>query len=56
MTKKEVKPDIYALSTLMIIAVTVLLLLSNFSGDKDERITKRRDRLAMKNAKKGGAI
>ena len=56
MTKKEVKPDIYALSTLMIIAVTVLLLLSNFSGDKDERIKKRRDRLAMKNAKKGGAI
>lgn len=32
MTKKEVKPDIYALSTLMIIAVTVLLLLSNISS------------------------
>jgi spermidine/putrescine transport system permease protein len=55
MTKKEVKPDIYALSTLMIIAVTVLLLLSNFSGDKDERIKKRHDRLAAKSAKKGGA-
>lgn len=32
MTKKEVKPDIYALSTLMIGAVTVLLLLSNISS------------------------
>lgn len=32
MTKKEVKPDIYALSTLMIVAVTVLLLLSNISS------------------------
>ena len=32
MTKKEVKPDIYALSTLMIITVTVLLILSNLSS------------------------
>ncbi len=32
MTKKEVKPDIYALSTLMILAVTVLLVLSNISS------------------------
>lgn len=32
MTKKEVKPDIYALSTLMIVAVTVLLVLSNVSS------------------------
>ena len=32
MTKKEVKPDIYALSTLMILAVTVLLILSNVSS------------------------
>lgn len=32
MTKKEVKPDIYALSTLMILAVTILLLLSNVSS------------------------
>ncbi len=32
MTKKEVKPDIYALSTLMIVAVTVLLVLSNISS------------------------
>lgn len=52
MTKKEVKPDIYALSTLMIIAVTVLLLLSNFSGSKDEIAKKRHER---KMARKGGA-
>lgn len=32
MTKKEVKPDIYALSTLLIVAVTILLLLSNISS------------------------
>lgn len=32
MTKKEVKPDIYALSALMIAAVTILLLLSNISS------------------------
>lgn len=46
MTKKEVKPDIYALSTLMIVAISVLLLLSNFSGGKDEKAKKqpRRDK------------
>lgn len=32
MTKKEVKPDIYALSTLMIVVVTVLMVLSNISS------------------------
>lgn len=32
MTKKEVKPDIYALSTLMILVVTVLMVLSNISS------------------------
>ena len=34
MTKKEVKPDIYALSTLIIITILVLLLLSNFIGSR----------------------
>lgn len=39
MTKKEVKPDIYALSTLMIAAVTLLLFLSNISSkDKDGKV------------------
>jgi spermidine/putrescine transport system permease protein len=37
MTKKEVTPDIYALSTLMIVAILVLLILTNISGDKEER-------------------
>lgn len=37
MTKKEVKPDIYALSTLIILAVTVLLIMSNVSS-KDKTI------------------
>ncbi len=36
MTKKEVKPDIYALSTLMIFAVLILLILSNITGKKKE--------------------
>lgn len=34
MTKKEVTPDIYALSTLMIAAVLILLILSNAAGQK----------------------
>jgi spermidine/putrescine transport system permease protein len=37
-TKKEVKPDIYALSTLMIVAIMVLLLLSNLSDQKGDSI------------------
>ncbi len=36
MTKKEVTPDIYALSTLMIFAVLILLILSNITGKKKE--------------------
>ena len=37
MTKKEVTPDIYALSTLIIVAIMTLLILSNLSGNKEER-------------------
>jgi len=37
MTKKEVTPDTYALSTLMIVAIMTLLILSNLSGNKEER-------------------
>lgn len=36
MTKKEVKPDIYALSTLIIITILALLLLSNFAGSRSD--------------------
>ena len=38
MTKKEVKPDIYALSTLMIVAIMALLLLSNLSDQKGDHL------------------
>lgn len=37
MTKKEVKPDIYALSTLIIATVLLLLILSNLPGGKERR-------------------
>ena len=37
MTKKEVKPDIYALSALMIAAVLVLLILSNVADSKGKK-------------------
>ncbi len=52
MTKKEVKPDIYALSTLLILSITVLLILSNFSGSKEEIDKKRHDRMIAKAAAK----
>lgn len=43
MTKKEVTPDIYALSTLMIVAIFVLLVLSNLSkSDKKSAPRQRR--------------
>lgn len=38
MTKKTVKPDIYALSTLMIIAILVLLILSTLSADRGDKV------------------
>ena len=34
MTKKKVKPDMYALSTIIIVAIFILLLISNFKSDK----------------------
>lgn len=37
MTKKEVKPDIYALSALMIGAVLILLILSNIAENKGQK-------------------
>jgi len=42
MTKKKVKPDMYALSTLIIVTVFILLIISNFRstkklGDKGKR-------------------
>ena len=43
MTKKEVKPDIYALSTLIIITILVLLLLSNFVGSRSDAHAKKKN-------------
>jgi spermidine/putrescine transport system permease protein len=67
MTKKEVKPDIYALSTLMIIAVLTLLILTNLTGDRDSKNSKNPDwrshmrqrvqeRRAHRTAGKGGDV
>ncbi len=48
MTKKTVKPDMYALSTIIIISVFVLLLISNIRSSKKNPMDKK--------AKKGGAV
>lgn len=37
MTKKRVKPDMYALSTLMFVVILVLLILMNFAQNRAER-------------------
>ena len=43
MTKKKVTPDMYALSTLIIVTIFTLLLISNFKRDKGRKnVTKRR--------------
>ena len=46
MTKKRVTPDMYALSTLMFVAIFVLLILSNIAQDEElrERRQRRRDK------------
>ena len=48
MTKKKVKPDMYALSTIIIISVFVLLLISNLRSSKEQKVN-------GKKRKKGGA-
>jgi len=42
MTKKSVKPDIYALSTLIFFVVFVMLIIYNFASSSDERKAQRR--------------
>jgi spermidine/putrescine transport system permease protein len=50
MTKKEVTPDIYALSTLMIVAIFVLLVLSNISrSDGNKKRTRKNVRRKVNN-------
>ena len=41
MTKKKVKPDMYALSTLIFVAILVLLILSNLISSKSEKKNKK---------------
>ncbi len=50
MTKKKVKPDMYALSTIIIVSVFILLLLSNIKSDKKTSVGAKK-----KSNKKGGA-
>ena len=63
MTKKEVKPDIYALSTLMIIAILALLILSNLSRGREDGLSRfhswrsrTRERMQERREQKGGAV
>ena len=42
MTKKRVTPDMYALSTLMFVAIFVLLILSNLAQDEERREKRQR--------------
>ena len=45
MTKKTVTPKMYALATFIFFVILALLLLSNFSGNKDTKpLKKRRNR------------
>jgi len=42
MTKKKVKPDMYALSTIIVITIFILLLISNFKSEKRGRDGKKK--------------
>ncbi len=47
MTKKKVTPDMYALSTIIIVTVFILLIISNFKSDKPATgATRKRKRIA----------
>ncbi len=55
MTKKKVRPDMYALSTIIIVSVFVLLLLSNIRASKDAS-GKRRKANGSKKKVSGGSV
>jgi spermidine/putrescine transport system permease protein len=44
MTKKKVKPDMYALSTIIIVSVFALLLISNLRASRDANGTNKKKR------------
>ena len=46
MTKKKVTPDMYALSTIVIVTVFILLIISNFKSDKKTGINRKRRKIA----------
>ncbi len=46
MTKKKVKPDMYALSTIIIVTIFVLLIISNLKGDKKKNTNRRKKKIA----------
>lgn len=48
MTKKTVKPDMYALSTIIIVSVFILLFISNVRGGKKNNNTQKRKRRTAK--------
>ena len=45
MTKKKVKPDMYALSTIIIVTIFILLLISNLKSDK-KNVSRKKKRIA----------
>ncbi len=46
MTKKKVKPDMYALSTIIVVTIFVLLIISNFKGDRQNSGNRKKKRIA----------
>ena len=52
MTKKSVKPDIYALSTLIFFVVFIMLMIYNFTSSADERQARRKMTAARRFTKK----
>ena len=46
MTKKKVKPDMYALSTIIIVTIFVLLIISNLKSDKKKNANSRKKKIA----------
>ena len=48
MTKKSVKPDIYALSTLIFFVVFIMLMVYNFTSSSDERQARRKTAAARR--------
>ena len=46
MTKKKVKPDMYALSTIIVVTIFILLLISNFKSENNDGKDRKKKRFA----------